>query len=372
MHINRHNFESSFPLIKASIESADFISIDTELSGLHSDRAHGPDLTDTLSHRYTNTRRSARDFSLVQYGLCTFTKASSTTFTCRPFNFPLFPASTVVLGSGSEESRAQPTSKTFMVQPSAFEFWQRIDLILQRIPYLNLTDEAVMREKEGKGHHVKTTIAVNEKSIGFLKKIINKVDKWVMESVGEKCAFVRVSEDNKQRVISEVKKRRLSDEENVELDVIDHMKGFTRIMEILVFPEGFEGYQQTGSSLEAKFHEAGYDAFVTGCCFARMVKYIVEDSGDSGEEWFESEVVTRFRNKLYLMRSGTAFLDLEKDEEPQDPSYTFFLHNLPVIGPPQFFTAISSPARSHSSLYVASAIRLFSCTCRLKWKRLKR
>ena len=34
MEITSHNFLESFPLIKTSIETADFISIDTEFSGM--------------------------------------------------------------------------------------------------------------------------------------------------------------------------------------------------------------------------------------------------------------------------------------------------------------------------------------------------
>ncbi|GFS00854.1 poly(A)-specific ribonuclease PARN-like domain-containing protein 1, partial [Elysia marginata] len=70
--VTKHNFSDIFPKIEYAIKAADFISIDTEFTGLCYSDACKPSLFDSSKQRYTKLKRSVENFTLCQIGLTTF------------------------------------------------------------------------------------------------------------------------------------------------------------------------------------------------------------------------------------------------------------------------------------------------------------
>ncbi|KAJ3081397.1 hypothetical protein HK102_002366 [Quaeritorhiza haematococci] len=108
---------------------------------------------------------------------------------------------------------------------------------------------------------------------------------------------------------------------------------------------------------ENSFHEAGYDAYVTGFGFLRMLDYIatrrrqsasirarLENPSDSaptgfGTEYYvdgvrrirlDSDMVREFRGKLFLMRSDLGHLYLEGEDATPDRSNIFHVSEFPA------------------------------------------
>lgn len=65
------DFKSVLPQIKAAIEDSAFVSFDTEFTGLNIKDAPSVGPYDTALEAYEKLRQSA-NFSVIQFGLCTF------------------------------------------------------------------------------------------------------------------------------------------------------------------------------------------------------------------------------------------------------------------------------------------------------------
>lgn len=84
--------------------------------------------------------------------------------------------------------------------------------------------------------------------------------------------------------------------------------------------DGFERYQNESGAL----HEAGYDAFITGCCFTTMINYLGTIQSPPIEFTLPSSpVVEQYINKLYLMKSkDIPYINLDSpdsvNEEPPE------------------------------------------------------
>merc|ERR1719187_2261122 len=86
MEITSANFKDRLPEIEKAIETATFVSIDGEFTGLNV--LKGISSLDTPAERYTKIKDSARQFLLVQFGLCAFhydEKTDGYNYTCYNF-----------------------------------------------------------------------------------------------------------------------------------------------------------------------------------------------------------------------------------------------------------------------------------------------
>lgn len=111
--VTRDNFKDLLPVIKASIDAADFVSIDTELTGLAMNKAYQYHLLDTPEERYAKIRHSAMNFGLLQYGLAaTRWCGESTRWITECWSFYLWPKA----GTSAE------SNKHMTVQISSIEF----------------------------------------------------------------------------------------------------------------------------------------------------------------------------------------------------------------------------------------------------------
>ncbi|KAK3707093.1 hypothetical protein QZH41_004166 [Actinostola sp. cb2023] len=91
MEILRSNFLESLPLISEAIDSAAFVALDAEFSGLNT-KWRIENAIDTPQERYTKILNTSKDFLIIQFGLCTFSlDAHKNCYVAKPFNFYIFP-----------------------------------------------------------------------------------------------------------------------------------------------------------------------------------------------------------------------------------------------------------------------------------------
>lgn len=92
IEVTRENFATVLPAVLNSISSAKFISFDTELTGLCTNRFHRYSVLDEVEQRYSKVRDSAINFGLIQVGITTFHwNSKKSKYTFESFAFYLFP-----------------------------------------------------------------------------------------------------------------------------------------------------------------------------------------------------------------------------------------------------------------------------------------
>lgn len=103
------DFKEVLPLVAASVDKADFLAIDTELTGL----INGRDATifDTPEEYYLALSHGCSEFLLIQFGLCAFSwDEERKTYLNEAYNFYLFP-------------RGKPgPERVFLCQSSSLDF----------------------------------------------------------------------------------------------------------------------------------------------------------------------------------------------------------------------------------------------------------
>nr|XP_022318023.1 poly(A)-specific ribonuclease PARN-like isoform X1 [Crassostrea virginica] len=142
MEVTRKNFSSVLPEVEKAINEADFLSVDTEFSGLHASNSFHISPLDTPEERYHKLRKGSSDFLVFQVGLCTFCyDKENSTYEAKPFNFYVFP---------KPYSRAAPDCR-FLCQSSSIDFLasQGFDfnkVFKEGIPYLTSMQESELRD----------------------------------------------------------------------------------------------------------------------------------------------------------------------------------------------------------------------------------
>ena len=111
MDITNENFASELPEICETIESCDFIAIDTELSGLVRERNNNR--LDLPSSRYSKAITNSRGYFILQFGLSCFTKLDDQRYSNRTYNFYIFPQPHKTFGD---------VNRTLCIQAHAIQF----------------------------------------------------------------------------------------------------------------------------------------------------------------------------------------------------------------------------------------------------------
>ncbi len=97
MEILVDNFAERLNFMVESVLSADFITVDTEFSGLSvgfEDKAHG---FDQAEDRYQKLRHNCTRMNAFQVGVCTFKwDAKRSTYSSRPLNAYVWPHSEIL------------------------------------------------------------------------------------------------------------------------------------------------------------------------------------------------------------------------------------------------------------------------------------
>ena len=90
--VTRDNFQVVLPAVLNSIASAKFMSFDTELTGLCTNRFHRYSVLDEVEQRYVKVRDSSIHFGLLQFGITAFHwNPKKSKYTFESFAFYLFP-----------------------------------------------------------------------------------------------------------------------------------------------------------------------------------------------------------------------------------------------------------------------------------------
>ena len=112
MEVTQSNFEKVYEEISTLINSASFVSIDTEFTGLNDSSKSVITCFDTPESVYQKLLKPASDNIIIQFGLCLVNKIKDESYEVRPYNFYVFPRSSKIVPSTSFS--CQNTSLEFL------------------------------------------------------------------------------------------------------------------------------------------------------------------------------------------------------------------------------------------------------------------
>ncbi|GFW43198.1 poly(A)-specific ribonuclease PARN [Trichonephila clavipes] len=141
MEVTKSNFKEILPKVKESIDEADFIGIDTELTGLYASRCE-EHAFDSMAERYMKIREHCSKFLIIQFGLSTFKyHPEKKIFTHRDYNFYVFPRPHI--RQAPDPRFICQTSSLHFLASHGFDFNK---VIYEGIPYLTLASENKLRD----------------------------------------------------------------------------------------------------------------------------------------------------------------------------------------------------------------------------------
>ncbi|KAF9273753.1 hypothetical protein BGZ68_001241 [Mortierella alpina] len=191
MEILRENFQRELPYIKEAIEECEFIAIDAEFSGLHTEPNKRTQQT-TLDEGYEELRKSATQFLTVQIGITTFTfDPRNGTYLAKPFNFFIFP--TTATGYS-------PQGRCFLTEASSLDFLakNRFDFnkwVYQGVHYMTKAEEEVYsRERTKMANNEFETIAVDAMNAQWIADVIASIKAWKVD--GKAMNFINIQTHN--------------------------------------------------------------------------------------------------------------------------------------------------------------------------------
>ncbi|RIA82081.1 ribonuclease H-like domain-containing protein [Glomus cerebriforme] len=203
MEILKDNFHQCFPLIQEAIEGADFIAIDTELTGLN-ERIERIKTFDDPQSRYTKVRTAATKFLIIQFGICTYTYVEAeNTFVAKPFNFYIFPANS---------DRKDYHDTCFMCSGSSLHFLLNCGfdfnkLIAQGIPFLNKTDEIRLTQRRADIAQRQLDIPPDDDTRIFVEKSISSIHTWLYDTDANQLTLETPSMKQKRLIFQEYRQR---------------------------------------------------------------------------------------------------------------------------------------------------------------------
>ncbi|KAF9132789.1 hypothetical protein BG015_003667 [Linnemannia schmuckeri] len=185
MEILKEDFEAKLPMLQKAISKCDFISMDTEMSGLSTPQ-NSHRYPDSLSTRYSKVSASANEFLVVQLGICCFTWSDTLgAYEARPFNFPCFPSNDDEAKSGERFFSSQSSSLEFLLK-NHFDFnkWIR-----HGIPYLTRREEEdyIVRKTEKEKALANSNlndIPIDDRNRAFIESTIARIKEWLASTDG--------------------------------------------------------------------------------------------------------------------------------------------------------------------------------------------
>ncbi|KAF9081418.1 hypothetical protein BGX23_000908 [Mortierella sp. AD031] len=197
MEILKEEFEANLPLLQEAIANCDFVSMDTEMTGL-STPANSHRHPDSLSTRYSKISTSASEFLVCQLGICTFTWSDKLgAYEARPFNLPCFPSNDDEAKSGERFFTSQSSSLEFLLKNS-FDFnkWIR-----HGIPYLTRREEAdyIVRKTEKEAAVANASfndMPIDDRNRVFVNSTIAKIKEWMEISKDDKDDSLTIPANN--------------------------------------------------------------------------------------------------------------------------------------------------------------------------------
>ena len=167
------NFDAVYPRIENAINNAAFIAIDSEMSGIHSERDLKNSLFDTLNDRYISWKRNIQQFVIVQFGITTFYRVpSENAYKADSFSFYLFPKS---IPLKSRQLSWEVEALHFLYK-HGFDFNK---FIQEGIPYTNEIDEKLLHDhmEQGDVENYLSFLSYDEEE--NFKECKSKVCEWI-------------------------------------------------------------------------------------------------------------------------------------------------------------------------------------------------
>ncbi|KAG0274140.1 hypothetical protein BGZ95_010065 [Linnemannia exigua] len=175
MEIVRENFQRELPYIKEAINECEFIAIDAEFSGLHTEPNRRTQNT-TLEEGYEDLRKSASKFLTIQIGISTFKfDPSNGSYLAKPFNVFVFP--TTLTGYS-------PQGRCFLTEASSLDFLakNRFDFnkwVYQGVHYMKKDEEEIYtRERTKAVNNEMDNIAVDAANTSWIHEVIQRIGEW--------------------------------------------------------------------------------------------------------------------------------------------------------------------------------------------------
>ncbi|KAF9347157.1 hypothetical protein BGX26_001341 [Mortierella sp. AD094] len=175
MEILRENFHAELPYIKEAIEECEFIAIDAEFSGLHTEPNRRTQRT-TLEQGYEELRKSASQFLTVQIGISTFTfDPRNGDYLAKPFNFFVFPTTSVGYS---------PQGRCFLAEASSLDFLAKNNFdfnkwIYSGVQYMTKAEEESYRKERIKYlNNEYDDIGVDPVHEEWLTDAIERIARW--------------------------------------------------------------------------------------------------------------------------------------------------------------------------------------------------
>ncbi|UXI14903.1 Methionine aminopeptidase 1D [Sarcoptes scabiei] len=400
MNVTIENFEEILSEFESSLPSIDFISIDTEFSGLNSDeKSH--ELLDPQQY-YCKSKKNIEKFQILQVGLSLFKRIENDRFDCSSYNFYIFPSKHF----SSQKFReryflCQSSSLKFLIE-NGFDFNK---VIREGISYLPLSEKAKSKENIEKcltkSRERLYETDDDDEDFRLLKtKIVEFIRSDQNEIVFADCMkysrrvqyhyqntfFVSPGKGEKAGSLILTKNPSSCDGSKMLIEAL----GFSLIIELLIkyqkpivghhlfydlmhiyhsfiedlpvhysewrrnlkicFPIIYDTKYITDlpsiknylpsfalenifhivksepflkteinlknqSTKEYEFHDAGYDSYITGCCFINLIRFYFSAKIDEQiTNILSKELLEQFQNKIAIHGIyDIRFLDLEKD-----------------------------------------------------------
>ncbi|CAG8480368.1 4364_t:CDS:10 [Acaulospora colombiana] len=343
MEVLKSNFHELFPIIKEAINGADLIALDTELTGL-SEQIERIKSFDDPQSRYTKIHQDNPPDDDTK----TFVEET---------------LKTIEIWLDNSDKQLIVETPTLKQKRLIFqEFRARYKKILsaesrpKSILFEKLTD--AQKDKKSKEEAAEALAA----SINF-RTIIELLVESDKPLVGHNC-FLDMCQLVQQFWTELPEKLKEWKKLNSVQDILQvvQTEPFEKFAPKIEMDQKFTRYTLNDDSLN---HEAGYDAYITGYNFIRLASYMFyekeekvgfydellreninetlvpdefvystspdEENADFLEDIFTSEKLTRFYNKLHLLRSDFKFICLDgEDGYPPTKPNGFLLSNIPT------------------------------------------
>ncbi|XP_038068770.1 poly(A)-specific ribonuclease PARN-like [Patiria miniata] len=170
MEVTKKNFKEVLKTLPKILQSASFIAIDGEFTGLHHNVK--PSSYDTPEERYDKLRQGSMDFLLVQFGMCVFKyERENSRYLVHPFNFYVFPR---------PMTNSRKPDHRFLCQSSSIDFLASFGFDFNKvfrdgIPYLTSIEKDALKEHIKEKHaFFQQESSASQPSPGFLSPAAKK------------------------------------------------------------------------------------------------------------------------------------------------------------------------------------------------------
>ncbi|XP_022830629.1 poly(A)-specific ribonuclease PARN-like isoform X1 [Spodoptera litura] len=225
MEVVRKNFKETLPLVKESIDKADFLAIDTEFTGL----INGRDVTifDSPEDYYLRLMNGSSEFLLIQFGMsCFYWDEKRNHYLNDTYNFYLYP-------------RGRPgPDRLFLCQSSSLDFlasngFDFNKLIREGISYMTSATETKLRENLAERQlsysKEKDAVRIPDENRQQIEDICNKVKNFIEKSTDTEMEINRCNSFIRMLLFQELKLR-FKDEVIVDTKVLENKNRILKVI----------------------------------------------------------------------------------------------------------------------------------------------